>query len=316
VMYALGPEGFAAASRGTHSFGGCFGACAAAAALLGLDARRVRHALSLAAQQASGIGASVRDADHIEKAFDFGGMPARNGITAALMAEAGFTGIDDVFAGERNFFEAYAAEPDPHALADGLGARYEILGTNIKKWSVGSPAQSALDALEQLMAAHALTPDKVARLELQLPTRSARTVDEAPMPDVNVQHLLAMLLIDRSLSFAAIHDHERMLDPAILDLRRRIAIVPSEALMQARPRRQAIVEIDLVDGSQLTRRAVAVRGTADNPMSRDEVEAKARDLVAPILGKARTRRLIDSVRGIREIGDMTSLRKLWQVRAP
>ena len=312
LMYALGAEGFAAAARGTHSFGGCFGAGAAAAALLELDARQVRHALSFCAQQASGIGASVRDADHMEKSFDFGGMPARNGITAALLAAAGFTGVDDVFAGERNFFDAFAAEPNPGLLAEELGRRFEILGTNIKKWSVGSPAQSALDALQQLMSAHDLAPDKVVAIELQLPTRSARTVDEAPMPDVNVQHLMAMLLIDGTLGFDSVHDHDRMRDPAIIDVKRRIRLVPSEELMQARPRRQAIVTVTLAGGGMLTHRTYAVRGSADNPMDRDEVEAKARDLMLPVLGKGRTGRLIEALRGLPEIDDVVTLRPLWQ----
>src|SRR6202030_2754723 len=117
---------------------------AAAAALLGVDALKAGHLLSYCAQQASGVGASVRDADHIEKAFDFGGMPARNGITAAAMVAAGFTGVDDVFSGERNFLQAYAVKPDPDKLAEALGQRFEIMGTNIKKWSAGSPAQSAI----------------------------------------------------------------------------------------------------------------------------------------------------------------------------
>src|SRR5581483_8585057 len=254
--------------------------------------------------------------EHIEKAFDFGGMPARNGISAALMAAAGFTGVDDVFAGERNFLDAFAAEPNPEALGDGLGNRYEILGTNIKKWSVGSPAQSALDALSHLMAEHDLAPDQIAALEIQLPTRSARTVDEAPMPDVNVQHLLAMLLIDGSLGFASIHDRDRMVDPAILDLKRRFTLVPSEELMQARPRRQAFVSVTLEDGRSLSHRAVAVRGTADNPMDRDEVEEKALDLIRPVLGARRAARLVEALRGLAEIEHMTALRPLWQARTP
>ena len=61
------------------------------------------------------------------------------------MVAAGFTGVDDVFSGERNFLQAYAVEPDPGRLAHGLGQEFEILGTNIKKWSAGSPAQSAID---------------------------------------------------------------------------------------------------------------------------------------------------------------------------
>ena len=68
------------------------------------------------AQQASGISCWMRDAEHVEKAFDFGGMPARNGVAAATMVAHGFTGVDDVFAGERNFFVAYGRKPDPEVL--------------------------------------------------------------------------------------------------------------------------------------------------------------------------------------------------------
>src|SRR5438067_3695256 len=141
LNYALGAEPFAFAGRMTHSFGGTFGAGAAAAVLLSVNALQARHLLSYCAQQASGVGSSVRDADHIEKAFDFGGMPARNGVTAGTMCRAGMTGVEDVFSGERNFLDAYAAEPDPYRLCDELGRRFEILQTTIKKWPAGSPAQ-------------------------------------------------------------------------------------------------------------------------------------------------------------------------------
>ena len=91
----------------THSFGPTFGAAAAAASLAGLGDARVRHVLTYAGQQASGVWCWIRDLDHIEKAFDFGGMPARNGVTAALFAY-GFTATDDMFSGPRNFFLAYS----------------------------------------------------------------------------------------------------------------------------------------------------------------------------------------------------------------
>jgi 2-methylcitrate dehydratase PrpD len=312
INYALDADAFAGASRSTHSVGGTFGAGAAAGALLNLDADAVRHLLSLCAQQASGVGCNVRDSEHIEKAFDFGGMPARNGVTAAMMVASGFTGVDDVFSGERNFFEAYAPNPNPDLLADGLGERYEILGTNIKKWSVGSPAQSALDATTHLMTTEGLTASQVKAIRVHLPTRSARTVDNAPMPDVNVQHLLAMLLIDGTLSFRAIHDRKRMDDPAIRELRARIELVPSEELMHARPRRQAIVEVATHDGRVLSRRTVAVRGTADNPMTRDEVEAKALDLIGDVMGSRRARAIISALRGIADVADVAALRRLWQ----
>jgi 2-methylcitrate dehydratase PrpD len=316
MNYALGADAFAFSGRMTHSFGGTFGAGAAAAALLGLDAPGARHLLSYCAQQASGVGSSVRDADHIEKAFDFGGMPARNGIAAATMVAAGFTGVDDVFSGERNFFQAYAVEPDPGKLADGLGQRFEILGTNIKKWSAGSPAQSAIDALLHLMDTKGLAARNIKAITVQLPTGSDRTVDRTPAPDVNIQHLLAMLLIDGTLTFRSIHDHARMGDPAILKLRAKIQVVPSDELLHARPRRQAIVEADTNDGERHSHRVVAVRGTADNPMERAEVEAKARDLMGGVLGRKRTDTLIGAIRDLAGVKNMARLRPLWQAATP
>jgi 2-methylcitrate dehydratase PrpD len=313
INYALGPDAFAATSRSTHSFGGVFGAGVAAGALLGLDAVRVRHLLSFCAQQASGVGCHVRDQDHIEKAFDFGGMPARGGVSAATMVAHGFTGVDDVFSGERNFLEAYAPDPDPAKLADALGERFEILQTNIKKWSVGSPAQSALDAVSHLIEGNKPTGSDIVAIRVHLPTRSARTVDNAPMPDVNVQHLVALLLVDGALTFHSVHDHARMRDPAVLALRRKVEIVPSEELMTARPRRQAIVEIALRDGRTLSHRTRAVRGTADNPMTRAEVEAKALDLMTGVLGSERASKLVEACRSIERIGDMCELRPYWEV---
>jgi 2-methylcitrate dehydratase PrpD len=316
INYALGADAFAFAGRLTHSFGGTFGAGAAAAALVRLDALQARHLLSYCAQQASGVGASVRDADHIEKAFDFGGMPARNGVTAAAMVAAGFTGVDDVFSGERNFLQAYAMKPDPAQLALGLGQHFEILGTNIKKWSAGSPAQSAIDALLHLMETNGITAAMIKAITVQLPTGSDRTVDRTPAPDVNVQHLLALLLIDGTLTFRSIHDHARMVDPRILALRARIQVVPSEALLHARPRRQAIVAVDTHDGARHSHRIVAVRGTADNPMERSEVEAKARDLMSGILGRKRTETLIGAIRDLAAVKNMARLRPLWQAATP
>src|SRR5204863_9581835 len=135
----------------THSFGPMFGAAAAAGALAGLRERQVRYLLSFTAQQASGISCWMRDTEHVEKAFDFGGMPARNGVAAATMVGHGFTGVEDVLAGERSFFVAYGRKPEPAKLVAGLGETFEVMNTNIKRWSVGSPIQAPLDALLLLL---------------------------------------------------------------------------------------------------------------------------------------------------------------------
>ena len=78
-------------------------------------------------------GSWVRDSEHIEKAFVYGGMPARNGVTAGLLVRAGFTGIWDAFSGEANFFDTFSTNPTPGRLIDGLGGRFAVVATNIKK---------------------------------------------------------------------------------------------------------------------------------------------------------------------------------------
>ena len=100
--------------------------------------------------------------------------------------------------------------------------------------------------------------------------------------------------------------------PEILALRRRITIVPSEELMHARPRRQAIVEVKTRDGRSLSRRTRAVRGSADNPMNQAEVEAKAFDLIGSVLGARRARAIVRAIAQLETIPDVTALRRLWQ----
>src|SRR5207302_2056914 len=119
--------------RSTHSISGTFGSAAAAACAANLNAQQMRWLLSYTAQQASGLASWQRDTDHIEKAFDFGGMPARNGVTAALLVQAGGTGVDDILSGADNFLEAFAPRNDPAMLVEALGDRYEISRTNFKK---------------------------------------------------------------------------------------------------------------------------------------------------------------------------------------
>ena len=294
----------------THSFGPMFGAAAAAGALAGLREIEVRHLLSFTAQQASGVSCWMRDGEHVEKAFDFGGMPARNGIAAATMVAHGFTGVDDVFAGERNFFVAYGRKPDPAVLTRGLGETYEIMNTNIKRWSVGSPIQAPLDSLRDLIHEHQIKAEDVERIMVRVAHQGANTVDNRAMPDICMQHMCAIMVIDGKVTFASSHDEKRMRDRKVLALRSHIELRGDEALSAAMPSRQGIVEVSLRDGRNLRHHTSAVRGTAENPMTRAEVDEKSYDLMAPVLSKARARKLCDAIWKLEKISDLRGLRPL------
>jgi len=306
ISFSLDTHRFYDAGHSTHTFAPLFGAAASAAALARLNTDQMRWMLSYTAQQASGVNCWQRDLDHIEKAFDFGGMAGRNGVTSATMVQCGFTGVDDVFSGPRNFFFAFSDNPKLEELTDGLGTRYEVMLTNIKKWSVGSPIQAPLDCIEGILAKNDVAPESVDRVSLRLSDLEHSVVDNRHMPDICIQHMVAIMLLDGTVSFASSHDEARMDDPAVKAMRDRIELIAQSD----RERRTAEVEIRLADGRSLTETQDAVRGTPHNPMERAEVDRKAHDLMAPILGADRSRSLIDQVWSIEALENARALQPL------
>jgi 2-methylcitrate dehydratase PrpD len=186
------------------------------------------------------------------------------------------------------------------------------MGASIKKWPAGAPIQAALDALQTLVRAHGLDAEDVADLTVRLPDDRIHLVDDRDVPSLCAQHLLALLLQDMALGFAAAHDRARMRDPAVRAVRARIRLVADAALSEALPPRQAIVEITTQGGRRLRQHARAVRGTPDNPMDRPEVEAKALDLLEPVLGAERARALAEQIWRIERLSAVRTLRPLLQ----
>lgn len=311
VLMAMGGAAFSYESTlSTHSIAGSFGAAAAAGCAAGLDAKGMRWMLDYTAQQSSGIIAWRRDTDHIEKAFVFAGMPARNGVTAALLAQTGWNGIDDIFSGADGFFSAYAPKAQADRLIEKLGERYEITQTDIKKWSVGSPIQGPLDAVAAIISKRPFETAEVKRVTVRLAPPVANVVDNRDIPDICLQHMIAVMLIDKTVSFQAAHDKPRMHDAAVLKERDKVNLVRDEELAKLLPARETVVEVELADGSLLSERVSAVRGTPRNPMSRAEVMEKANDLTVPVLGRDTSARLFDTVLGIENVTDIRNLRRL------
>ncbi len=311
---ALGAYKFHNAGHAVPGFCGVFAAAGAAAALAGLDVRRTGAALSYAAQQASGLSSWRRDADHIEKAFVFGGMPARNGAAAVTMVASGMTGVVDVFSGKPNFLGTFSVVgAEPASLIEGLGTDFQIARTTIKKWCVGSPVQPALDAVEALMP-QGLRAANLKRLRIHLPTTALTIVDKTTMPDLNIRNLVGALLANGRLTFDMIHDHAQLMHPDVLAIAARIDVIGSEELEALRPQRQAIVEADLTDGRVLQKRVYSVRGTIENPMEGSEVRAKALDLLGPVLSHARATQLIEIVDRLESQPSLDALADLLCVR--
>jgi 2-methylcitrate dehydratase PrpD len=286
-LLALGPDLVRGSHRSAEGTSSTMGAAAAAASLAKLDEKGMRYALSYAAQQVSGIWSWVRDAGHVEKAFDFSGMGARNGVTAAIMAQMGFTGVWDV-----------------------LDARFFITETSIKPYSVGYPIQAPLDAFFTLLREHKLTVDNVERIVVRLPEDGARVVNNRSMPDVNCQHIIALALVDGAVSFEDSHSYERMADSRVLAAKGRVQLIPDRALMDPAARRSGLVEVTLRDGHTVSHFTRHPPGTKENPLSTERVNEKARSLMTPVLGAERTNEVIGRVNALEKLDDVRELRPL------
>jgi len=310
LLMALGPDHVRGTHRSAEGTSSTFAAVGAAASMARLDEQEMRFALSYAAQQVSGLWSWVRDEDHVEKAFDFAGMGARNGVMAVTMVEAGLTGVADVLDGTHNLFIALSTQPKPEAMLDGLGTKFYVTESAIKTFSVGYPIQSPLDAFLTLRKKYGLTPENVQSILVKLPIDAIGIVGSSAMPDVSCQHLVALALVKGAVSFSDSHDTALMHDPAILSERQKVSLIGDPALMDPAAPRGAVVEVTTIDGKKVDQFTRFPPGTKENPLSTEGVSAKTRDLIAPVLGRERADRLIDQINSLERLEDMRSLRTL------
>ncbi len=311
ILMALGPEHVRDTGRAAEGFSATFGAAAAAASLARFNETQMRYAISYAVQQTSGVWSWVRDVEHIEKAFDFSGMGARNGVAGATMIQAGFTGVLDALDGERNFINAQSIEPAPEEMVADLGSRFYVEETAIKTFPVGYPIQSALTAFFTLREQHGLTTDNVEHMVLRLPADGARIVNDRAMPDVNIQHILAVALVDGYINFENSHSFERMTDPEILAAKQRIELIADEDLAVVEAPRSAFVEVTLNGGRRESVFVSHAPGTPENPLDTAGVNAKVRSLFEPVLGTQRSETLIERINALEDVDDIRDLRPLW-----
>jgi 2-methylcitrate dehydratase PrpD len=295
------------------SFGATFGGSAAAGALAELNSLQLCYLISYAAQQASGSRAWVGDEDHIEKAFDYAGMPARNGVTAALLIQSGFTGNRDVLEGDQGIIKTYAP-CDPKKLLADLGQRFTITSCLIKKYPVGSPMMETVDATLALLSKQPIRAEDIEKIIVRIPASGARTVNNRRMPDVNVQYMVSAILVEGELTFEAAHDYERFQNPRVLALKEKIQLIGDDEMERSGHRFQGMVEITLKNGVTLREHVINCRGRPENPMSPQEVEKKAVWLMEPVLGKKNVDQLIESIRRLEAVPSVRELNHLLTVR--
>ena len=293
---AIGTRNLYYAGLANHGIAPTFGAAAAAAGMMGLDPGRIDHMLAYCAQQASGSWQWLLDVRHIEKAFVFGGMGARNGMQAAQMAKLGFSGVPASFDHESGWYRwrAFQGEGKDHAsLVEGLHERYELSLAAMKRYPVGGPTQPAIRAL--LTLRQTIAPNAVERIVVAMPGEAA-TFERANMPALNIPYLAAIIMLDGRLDFVDAQSLERQREDRKAEaFARKVTVVRDEAqeMGEGEDRTEsARVTVFLKDGTSRERYVAFVPGFPTHPLSKSEVEEKARELVEPVLGAAKANALV------------------------
>src|SRR4029077_6432746 len=169
-----------------------------------------------------------------------------------------------------------------------------------------------LDALQLILKKHPFEPDQVKQVVVRTATSAAYTVNNREMPDICLQHMVAVMILDKTASFKAAHDKPRMQDPEVLRTRAKVQLIGDEELEKLIPKRVAIVEVTLNDGTRLTERVESVRGTPENPMSSEEEAGKRRDVIGPILGATKCDALLEKLLNLENVKDIRELRPSLQ----
>ena len=191
----------------SHGVGPVFGAAAAAASIMNMREDRIPDLLSYCAQQASGSWQWLLDVEHLEKAFVFAGMPARNGLQAALLVETGFTGVRDCLDVPGGWmmsgmFTQPGSDINRTYLIEDLGRRFEMPLVAYKRYPTGGPAQASVEGMLQL--ARRLDRAQIDRVHIAMPGR-AFAFATAAMPALNLPYLCAIIILDGRLDFPAAH---------------------------------------------------------------------------------------------------------------
>jgi 2-methylcitrate dehydratase PrpD len=264
--------------RGWHITATCgiFGAAAAAGKLLGLDTRHMAWALGHAATQSAGL---VESLGSMSKSIGVGNA-AKNGLAAALFAEAGFTAADQAIEGRYGFAPVTSDSVKFGAITERLGESWEILANAYKPYPCGVVLFPVIDACLELRARHAPAPQRIQEIVVRghplLRERADRpAVETGREAKVSLQHSVAAALLQGAAGLAQYEDR-CVADPAVRALRAKVRVEEDDSV----PVESALVTLRLDDGTTLTEHVRHGRGTPGRPMSEDELDAKVRGLAA------------------------------------
>ncbi len=258
---------------------GPFGAAMAAATLLDLTDEEAAWALGNAGAQASGVWeflAAGAMSKHLHTA-----RAAESGVIAAKLAREGFTGARTILEGEKGFFAAFCADPEPEAVLAEPQAPWQLTRTSLKPWPCCRHTQPTIDAalsLQSRIAGRPIRAVEVGTYQAALDLCDRAEVSDMTAAKFSLQHCVAAALADGAIWTDTFEAEAR---ERLSALRRTVTVSHDATAESAYPRDWgARLVVTLDDGERLEERCTACKGDPDNPLLPAKIEHKARLLLA------------------------------------
>ena len=298
---------------------GHFGAAAAASAILGLDVVEAVSALGIAATMAAGSMEFLADGAWTKRLHP--AQAARNGVEAALMAQAGYRGTEDGIGGARGFLAGYSSDPDPKQLLAEWGERpLEVSMTSIKAHTCCRYKQGPIDALLAIREAHQLDASDVAAIRIGIPSVAVDIIWEPlevkrrPMSVVDAQFSMpygAAVAMARGRAGLPEYDGSLLDDGEIHRLMDSIECIVDADLDLTYPVQwRAWAEVTANDGRTFRAEIDDPKGDPTNPLSPEELRAKFDDLTSAVYSLVRRDALaatIEALGGTAEMDELVAL---------
>jgi 2-methylcitrate dehydratase PrpD len=317
VMSRIGvAAGNSLETRGFHAPGltGTFGAAVTAGRLLGLNQRQMINALGIAGSYSGGLlefshcqeGAMVKRL-HLGKA-------AEGGVTAALLAARGFAGPESVLEGKFGFCRTFSDSPNLPRLTYRLGEEFETLNICIKRCACHINAHAPIEALHSLREEISFNPEDVqqvvvAGIEKLVTHHAIYQPRDLMMAQYSIPFCIALSLYFDPTD-PECFDEQKLKDKRVFAMMRRVRLQVDSEIEQKRWDRAARVTVHLKNRKRHSRLVVHFKGTPQNPLSRTEVEDKARKLTRSILSRLQTGRLLDVIGNLEKLPDVSSVGNL------
>ena len=290
--------------RGWHATGtvGCFGATAASAQLLGLDAGTTAQAFGIAGTQAAALKAVFGTMTKPLHA----GRAAATGVTAARLAKRGFASRSDILEAPQGFGATQSDSVSIEKFESDIEAINSFVPeTNYKYHAAGYLVHSAIEAARALQAEHDLTVDEIESIEVK--------VDSGHFTTVNIQAPSTGLEAKFSLRFAvamALHgvdtariesfNDEIVGDPALIETRDKAHVVAFDE-----PSADTRVTITATDGRVVSLDVNVAIPERDLELQWRKLEGKFRSLVDPLLGSDTAKQLVGWYRDLENREDLS-----------